>query len=68
MRHLRSLTLLASVLASTIVLSVGQARVLAYKDPTGDDIVGGSRSASYPAVASHHLSSSPLALKAPPTT
>ena len=67
MRHLRSLILLAGVLASTVVLSVGQARVLAYKDPTGDDLVGGSRWASYPVVASHR-SPPPLALKAPPTT
>ena len=68
MRQLPSLTLLASVLAGTVVLSVGVARVLASNDPSGDRIVGGGRSASYAAVASHHPSSSPLALKAPPTT
>ena len=67
MRHLRSLALPASILASTVVLAVGQASALAYKDPTGDDVGGGARPAPYSAVTSHP-SRPPLALKAPPTT
>ena len=67
MRSLRSLVLLASVLASTVVLPLSQTSALAYKDPTGDGAVGAGRGAPYPAITSHP-SPPLLALKAPPTT
>ena len=54
----RSLVLLVALLATTLASPLSQASALAYKDPTGDDVV--AHVASPPA---------PVAmLKAPPTT
>ena len=58
LRPFRSLVLLAALLATTAASPIGQTSALAYKDPTGDDVVA-------------HLASAPAAvatLKAPPTT
>ena len=58
LRPFRSLVLLMTLLVTTAASPLGQASALAYKDPTGDDVVA-------------HLASAPAVmatLKAPPTT
>ena len=58
LRPVRSLVLLATLLVTTVASPIGQTSALAYKDPTGDDVVA-------------HLASAPAVvatLKAPPTT
>jgi len=58
LRPLRSVVLLVTLLVTTLATPIGQTSALAYKDPTGDDVVA-------------HLAGAPAPmamLKAPPTT